>query len=41
MLDPRHGRGAALFAPTAGRYLRLDPRLPARAAPMDVLFGGP
>ena len=41
MRDPRHGRGAALFAPTAGRYLRLDPRLPARAGPLEGLSPPP
>jgi hypothetical protein len=29
-LDPRHGRGAVTFAPVTARWVRLDPRLPAR-----------
>ena len=41
MRDPRHGRGAVRFAPTRGRYLRLDPRLPARAGPLEGLSGTP
>lgn len=28
--DPRHGRGELRFAPQRARFLRLDPRLPAR-----------
>jgi hypothetical protein len=39
--DPRRGRGAVVFAPTAARYLRLDPRLPARAEPLELLPGAP
>jgi hypothetical protein len=37
MRDPRHGRGAVSFAPTPARYLRLDPRLPARAGALGLL----
>jgi hypothetical protein len=40
MRDPRHGRGAVLFAPITARYLRLDRRLPARAAALGVLPAG-
>jgi hypothetical protein len=36
--DPRHGRGAVRFATVHTRWLRLDPRLPARAG---VLQAGP
>jgi hypothetical protein len=36
MRDPRHGRGAVRFAPTAARYLRLDPRLPARQGALGL-----
>ena len=39
MRDPRHGRGAVRFAPTTARYLRLDPRLPARPAALGILPG--
>jgi hypothetical protein len=38
--DPPHGRGAVRFPPTAGRYLRLDPRLPARPGALQVLSTG-
>jgi hypothetical protein len=41
MRDPKHGRGAVRFAPTRGRYVRLDPRLPARAGPLEGLSGTP
>jgi hypothetical protein len=34
--DPRHGRGELRFAATAARFLRLDPRLPARAGVFEV-----
>ena len=30
MKDPRHGRGEIRFATRNARYVRLDPRLPAR-----------
>jgi hypothetical protein len=39
--DPPHGRGAVRFPPTAGRYLRLDPRLPARPGALHVLSAAP
>jgi hypothetical protein len=41
MRDPPHGRGAVGFAPTRGRYLRLDPRLPARSGALNVLAATP
>jgi len=41
MRDPRHGHGAVRFAPVPARYLRLDPRLPARPGPVSVLTGAP
>ncbi len=28
--DPRHGRGEVRFAPRAARWVRVDPRVPAR-----------
>jgi len=37
MLDPPHGRGSVRFAPTTGRYVRLDPRLPARPGTLHVI----
>jgi len=40
MRDPRHGRGAVRFAPTRGRYVRIDPRLPARPGPLEA-FAAP
>jgi len=36
MRDPRHGRGEVRFAPQTARYLRFDPRLPARAGALEV-----
>ncbi|HEY2945336.1 MAG TPA: hypothetical protein VGN09_23075 [Vicinamibacteria bacterium] len=36
MRDPRHGQGELRFAPVRARYLRLDPRLPARPGPLQV-----
>jgi hypothetical protein len=36
MRDPRHGRGEVRFAATNARYIRLDPRLPARPAALEV-----
>jgi hypothetical protein len=41
MRDPRHGRGAVRFAPVTARYLRLDPRLPARSLALGVLPASP
>jgi hypothetical protein len=41
MRDPRHGRGAVRFPPSRARYVRLDPRLPARAGPLELLSGPP
>jgi hypothetical protein len=35
--DPRHGRGAIVFAPQAARWLRVDPRLPAREGALMVI----
>jgi hypothetical protein len=34
--DPRHGRGEVRFAPRPVRFLRLDPRLPARGGVLEV-----
>jgi hypothetical protein len=34
--DPRHGRGEVRFAPRPLRFLRLDPRLPARPGVLEV-----
>jgi hypothetical protein len=34
--DPRNGRGAVVFPPVTARYLRLDPRLPARRGALEV-----
>jgi hypothetical protein len=34
--DPRHGRGAVHFEPVEARFLRVDPRLPARALAFGV-----
>jgi hypothetical protein len=34
--DPRHGRGEVRFAPCSVRFLRLDPRLPARPGALEV-----
>jgi len=39
--DPPHGRGAVRFPPAVGRYLRLDPRLPARPGALQVFSAGP
>jgi hypothetical protein len=36
MRDPRHGLGEVRFAPQPARYLRLDPRLPARSGALEV-----
>jgi hypothetical protein len=36
MRDPRHGRGSVRFAPVTARYLRLDPRLPARPGALGL-----
>jgi len=36
MKDPRHGRGEVRFAPRFARYVRLDPRLPARSGALEV-----
>jgi hypothetical protein len=36
MKDPRHGRGEVRFAPQTARFLRLDPRLPARAGILET-----
>jgi hypothetical protein len=36
MKDPRHGRGELRFAPQTARYLRLDPRLPARGVMLET-----
>jgi hypothetical protein len=41
MRDPVHGRGAVRFAPQAGRYLRLDARLPARPGALGLLAETP
>jgi hypothetical protein len=38
--DPRHGRGEVRFPPTAGRYFRLDPRLPARPGTLHAIGRG-
>ena len=34
--DPTHGRGEIRFAPRTVRFLRLDPRLPARRGTLEV-----
>ncbi len=34
--DPRHGRGEVRFAPRPVRFLRLDPRLPARGGVLEA-----
>jgi hypothetical protein len=34
--DPRRGKGEVRFAPTVARYVRLDPRLPARSGTVGV-----
>jgi hypothetical protein len=34
--DPRRGRGEVRFPPREARFLRLDPRLPARPGPLEV-----
>ena len=34
--DPRRGRGEVRFAPREARFLRLDPRLPARPGVLEV-----
>ena len=34
--DPRHGRGEVRFPPRETRFLRLDPRLPARPGALEV-----
>jgi hypothetical protein len=34
--DPRQGRGEVRFPPREVRFLRLDPRLPARPGAFDV-----
>jgi hypothetical protein len=34
--DPRSARGEVRFAPRAIRYLRLDPRLPARRGALEI-----
>ncbi len=34
--DPRHARGALVFAPLETRFLRLDPELPARRGALEV-----
>jgi hypothetical protein len=34
--DPRHGRGALVFPPVTARYLRIDPRLPARRGALET-----
>jgi hypothetical protein len=34
--DPRRGRGEVRFASREARFLRLDPRLPARPGPLEV-----
>jgi hypothetical protein len=39
--DPRQGKGTVRFAPTTARYLRLDPRLPARPTALGVLPASP
>jgi len=36
MEDPRHGRGELRFAPCTARYVRLDPRLPARPGALQA-----
>jgi hypothetical protein len=41
MRDPKRGRGAVRFAPALARYLRLDPRIPARPGPIQVLADTP
>jgi hypothetical protein len=41
MRDPKHGRGAVRFPPTPARYVRLDPRLPARGGTLEALSGTP
>jgi len=38
--DPRHGRALVRFAPTRGRYVRIDPRLPARQGTLEA-FAAP
>ncbi len=35
--DPRAGRGVVRFAPRAARFLRVDPRLPARPGLLEAL----
>jgi hypothetical protein len=34
--DPRHGRGELRLRPREVRFLRLDPRLPARGGALEV-----
>ncbi len=34
--DPRHARGALVFAPLETRFLRLDPELPARRGALEI-----
>jgi len=34
--DPRHGQGEVRFASQTARYVRLDPRLPARPGPLQA-----
>ncbi|MET0552729.1 MAG: PA14 domain-containing protein [Vicinamibacteria bacterium] len=34
--DPRNGRGALVFPPVTARYLRIDPRLPARRGVLET-----
>ncbi len=34
--DPRHGLGEVRFEPQAARFVRLDPRIPARSTPLGV-----
>jgi hypothetical protein len=34
--DPRRGRGEVRFSPREARFLRLDPRLPARPGALEV-----
>jgi hypothetical protein len=36
MKEPRHGRGEVRFAPQTTRFLRLDPRLPARPGILET-----
>jgi hypothetical protein len=38
--SPTGGRGEVRFAPVTARFLRLDPRIPARPEPLEVRSPG-